>query len=97
MFSYILVEAVLIILYIFNKVDFSEITLQVAVINIIACSFFIIAWLAVTCMYSGSPYSNSEYEIKVKVLSTAVLIWSAIKLIRGIVGTVQDWSLIERI
>lgn len=48
-------------------------------------------------MFSGSPYINNDYKRKIETLSKVVGIMTILKLIRGSVGVVQQWGLIETV
>ena len=97
MLSYVVVETVLIILYILEVLDFYEISIQLSIIIIIFASGTTLFWIAINIIFSGSPYMNDEYKWKIEILTRAVGVWTILKLLRGSVGVVQEWGLIETI
>ena len=97
LFIYVIIESVLMILYIFDKLDFYEISIQLSIIIIIFSSGIIIFWIVINVLFSGSPYINNDYKIKIETLTRVVGIMTILKLIRGSVGAVQEWGLIETI
>ena len=83
----------MIILYLADVLSAKAFSIECTVLNFILATSVLVIMLVTSVIYSGSPIKSKAYQLKMRKLTIATLIWCVCRYFRGISGAFEQQCL----
>jgi hypothetical protein len=87
------VQLLMIILYLCSILSAKAFSIECTVLNFLVATSVWVIMLVTSIIYSGSPIKSKAYQLKMRKLTIATLIWCICRYFRGISGAFEEQCL----